>query len=103
MLHHTFATTTMESDNQRELEHLLVTELLKRNVLTDIICQCGIESVRVCDNCGKLMREGWLYVSFETYCSDACLAAAHPEENLKELQRQAADDESETYWTAWEG
>lgn len=93
----------MKSMNQSNLEHLLIEELRYRGALEDIICEYGIETVRVCENCGKLMSEGWIFVGIETYCSDDCLMQAHHEVNLKELKRQAQVDDSETYWTKWEG
>lgn len=49
------------------------------------------------------MDEGWLYAGYETYCCDACLLAEHPEENIEELKKCASDDDSDTYWTRWEG
>lgn len=90
-------------NRQRDLEHHLVAELRHRGVLEDVICEYAIETVRACCTCGILMREGWLYASFETYCSDECLMAAHPEEDIETLHRQATEDEAETYWTVWEG
>lgn len=90
-------------NNQRDLEHLLVEELRKRNALEEVICEYGIETVRECLCCHRLMNEGWLFAGIETYCSDDCLMKAHPEENLLILKAEALRDDSDTYWTKWEG
>lgn len=90
-------------NNQQQLSLLLVEELRKRNALEDVICEYEIETVRECTHCHKLMNEGWIYAGYETYCSDECLAAAHPEEDLNYLNHHASDDDSVTYWTDWEG
>ncbi|MBQ0029779.1 MAG: hypothetical protein KBT32_05015 [Bacteroidales bacterium] len=90
-------------NNQRLLERLLVNELRKQNALEDVICEYGVENVRACNNCGKLMNEGWLYAGIETFCSDHCLMQKHHEENLKTLRQQANSNDSDTYWTEWEG
>lgn len=88
---------------QRELEHLFVQELRQRGALEDVICEYGIETIRECNHCHRLMREGWLYHDFEAYCSDKGLMAAHPEECIETMRRQASEDDAETCWTAWEG
>lgn len=93
----------MEYNSPSALEHLLVAKLNQLGVLEDIICEYAIDNLRVCGHCGKLIQEGWMYAAFETYCSDACLLAEHPEADLEELLRQVTEDDSDTYWTAWEG
>lgn len=90
-------------NNQRELEKLLIAELRQQEALSDIITEYEIENVRVCDHCHRLMNQGWLYMGGETYCSDRCMMAEHPEEDLTEIKLHAEDDVSETYWTEWEG
>ena len=55
-----------------------------------------IETLRVCQTCGKFITEGYIYRDFETYCSDECLTSAHGNDVLN-------TDEDELYWTAWEG
>lgn len=93
----------MEHDYQSALEHLLIAQLRERGALEDIICEYAIDNLRACNGCGRLMREGWVYRGAETYCSDACLAEAHPEECIGRLRREAGEDDADTYWTAWEG
>ena len=51
-----------------------------------------IENLRVCENCGKFMNEGFLYLDIETYCSEECL-----------IESQGMYDKDDAYWTAWEG
>lgn len=88
--------------NQSTLEHLLVEGLRRRGALDEVICHYGIESVRECCHCHSLMCEGWMYLDCWTYCSDECLLAEHPEEDIEVLNQEALGD-SATYWTAWEG
>lgn len=90
-------------NNQRLLEHLLVSELREQGVLEEIISEHGIETIRECRHCHRLMNEGWIFRNYETYCSDRCLMKAHPEEDLATLKKHAEEEDSETYWTAWEG
>lgn len=56
-----------------------------------------IETLRVCQHCGKFMNEGYIYRDFETYCSDRCFIAEHGRATFENA------DEDELYWTAWEG
>ena len=56
-----------------------------------------IETLRVCNYCGKFMNEGYIYRDYETFCSDECFINAHG----KAIFNNA--DEDELYWTAWEG
>lgn len=90
-------------NHQTHLSLLLVKELQKRNALEDIILDYEIETLRVCNCCGRLMNEGWIYRGIETYCSEDCLMKTHPNENLFELKEQACMEDSDTYWTQWEG
>ena len=90
-------------NNQRTLETLLVEELRKRGALEDVISEYEIETVRECNHCHQLMNEGWIYAGCETYCSEECLLKAHPDEDVDELKKQAEDDDSDSYWTTWEG
>lgn len=79
-----------------------VDSLRKKGVLDDVISTEDIECVRVCEKCGKLMSEGWGYESIETYCSDDCMIASHPDVNIQELKTHAIEDNSNSYWTMWE-
>ncbi len=90
------------TNNQIHLAMQLVKELRKQNMLEDMICTYGIESVRECNYCHRLMNEGWLYADIETYCSDGCLLGAHPEEHLPYLRSHASDEDTYAYWTAFE-
>ena len=56
-----------------------------------------IETLRVCNYCGKFMNEGYIYRDFETFCSDKCFINAHG----KAIFNNAGEDE--LYWTSWEG
>jgi hypothetical protein len=56
-----------------------------------------IETLRVCNYCGKFMNEGYIYRDYETFCSDECFINSYG----KSIFNNA--DEDELYWTAWEG
>ena len=56
-----------------------------------------IQTLRVCQHCGKFMNEGYLYKDFETFCSDECFIKEYGKS-----QFENADDDV-LYWTAWEG
>jgi len=92
----------MKKEIDSELAVLLVDTLKKCNALEEVIYGNGIECLRVCGHCGNLMNEGWMYDGRETYCCDECLLAAHPYENIANLNAHASDNDSETYWTTWE-
>lgn len=76
--------------------------LRKKGVLDDVICREDIDCVRVCENCGKLISEGWIYEGIETYCSEDCMIASHPDINIQELKIRAVEDNANSYWTMWE-
>lgn len=56
-----------------------------------------IETLRVCQTCGKFITEGYIYRDFETYCSEECFIKEYGKS-----QFENADDDV-LYWTAWEG
>lgn len=69
----------------------------------------GIETVRVCDNCGKVMHEGYT-LGGEHACCDECAIALYKDENgnvypnAEELfQTDLDENDDDCYWTAWEG
>lgn len=61
----------------------------------EFIEENGIETLRVCQCCGKFINEGYIYEGFETFCSEECFV----ETNGKSIFNNADDDE--LYWTAW--
>ena len=63
----------------------------------DFIEDNEIETLRVCQHCGKFMNEGYIYRDFETFCSDTCFIKEHGRATFENA------DEDELYWTAWEG
>lgn len=62
------------------------------------------ENVRVCDHCGKPMASGY-YLGGEYACSDACCLALYNGDmtQMKEDLSHAAEDDSDVYFTDWEG
>lgn len=91
-----------DNNTEANLALSLVQTLSDKEVLDDVISSNDIESVRVCENCGKIMNEGWVYEGIENYCSDTCLKTSHPEIDIDLLKRQAIEDKSNSYWTTWE-
>lgn len=63
----------------------------------EFIVDNEIETLRVCQCCGKFMNEGYIYRDFETFCSEKCFVETYG----KSIFNNADDDE--LYWTAWEG
>lgn len=73
----------------------------------------GIDTLQVCENCGKFMHEGWT-LGGEHACCDECAIALYKDKdgnvlpNAEELFRNDVadadtDDNTDCYWTAWEG
>lgn len=91
-----------ENSTEANLAISFVHTLSNKGILDDVISTNGVESIRVCEHCAKLMNEGWVYEGFETYCSDTCLKAAHPEIEIDILKLHAIDNKSNSYWTRWE-
>lgn len=92
----------MKKKTDPKLALRLVDILREQDVLQDVIYEYGIDSLRVCEHCGILMNEGWMYDGRETFCSDECLLAKHPAEDINDLNIHASDNDSKTYWTTWE-
>lgn len=63
----------------------------------DFIESNEIETLRVCQHCGKFMNEGYIYRDFETFCSDECFIKEHGRATFENA------DEDGLYWTSWEG
>lgn len=73
-----------------------------------IIERNDLESIRICEHCGKPMYEGYLINDFNTYCSEECARAATTEmgwpEGKFDYHISNGDEEDDTvYWTQWEG
>ena len=74
-----------------------------------LVDDLGIETVRVCDNCGKVIHEGYT-LGGEHACCDECAIALYKDQNgnvypdAEELfQTDLEENDDECYWTAWEG
>ena len=57
-----------------------------------------LDCLRVCDECGKPMIEGYVVDGCDTYCSDECLHKNLTDEEYEELYE---DGNGDTYWTTW--
>ena len=51
--------------------------------------------IRICDNCGELMWEGY-YSEIGYACSDNCREKLYTEEEYEEMYKK-----DEAYWTEW--
>ena len=90
------------NNTETNLALSIVRALAGKGVLDDVISTNDMEHVRVCEHCGHLMDEGWVYEGIENYCSDACLKAVHPEIDIDMVKVNAIEDNSNSYWTKWE-
>lgn len=75
-------------------EFILSTDVEEKE---EFIEENEIETLRVCQCCGKFMNEGYIYRDFETFCSEECFIETYG----RSIFNNADDDE--LYWTAWEG
>ena len=57
-----------------------------------------LDCVRVCEECGKPMIEGYVIDGFDTYCSDDCLHKHITDDEFELLNDNGNGD---TYWTTW--
>lgn len=69
----------------------------------------GIETLSVCENCGKMIHEGYTLAG-EHACCDECAIALYRDKdgnvypNAEELfNRDIKENSDVCYWTAWEG
>ena len=72
----------------------------------ELIDEWDLNTIRICEHCGRPMHEGYLVNDFDTYCSEECVKAARhwSDEQFTEQTLYAADrDDSTIYWTKWEG
>ncbi len=64
-----------------------------------------LDSIRICDHCGRPMYEGYMKDDFNTYCSEECVKAATgwSDETFNEHIANAESEDADIYWTMWEG
>ncbi len=92
----------LKDDQERQLAIQLVEELEILGHLEDIIIECEIDKVRICEHCHRLMNEGWLVDDIRTFCSDKCLRNAYPDIVISDLQAHLLEHNCMAYWTKWE-
>lgn len=51
---------------------------------------------RICSECGRIMRSGYIVDDCEYFCSDACLHKNYSQEEYLEMYENDA-----AYWTEW--
>lgn len=87
-----------------EMLDRLCHELLEgeHGVKDNIICHYGLESIRLCDQCGKLMHKGYVVDGCEVFCCRECIEERHGKKKTEEILATCGDEDSETYWTQWE-
>ena len=71
----------------------------------DYLLDNDIVQLRVCNNCGKIIEDGYVIYGCEQYCSDTCvrdmIERAHFDESIFELINEAKSDVIDSYWTVW--
>lgn len=98
----------IEKGNSKEDATAICETLINNPQVRDhIIEHHELDSVRVCEHCGKLMNEGYLVNDFNTYCSEECARAATAkmgwtEEMFNERLADADSEDACIYWTQWE-
>lgn len=90
----------LKDDQEKQIAVRLVEELVMLGHLEDIITECELENVRLCEYCHHLMNEGWLVDDIRTFCSDKCLRSAGIV--ISEQQSHSLETNSLAYWTKWE-
>lgn len=68
----------------------------------NIICDHELESIRLCDQCGKLMHKGYVVDGCEVFCCRECIEECHGKEKTEGILAACGDEDGETYWTQWE-
>lgn len=92
----------LRDDQEKQIALRLVEELGMLGRLEDIIEECELENVRVCEHCHHLMSEGWLVDDIRTFCSDKCLRNACSDIDVSALQTDSQETDCLAYWTKWE-
>lgn len=70
------------------------------------ILEHGIDQLRVCDYCGKLLDEGYVINNGnQHYCND-CFDKLKEQGKiaayiLQDIENACTNDNSESYWTVW--
>lgn len=71
----------------------------------DYLLENNIEELRVCENCGKLIENGYVIFGCEQYCLNKCLQEMVEkgclDNSIFEIIEKAQDDNVVSYWTAW--
>lgn len=75
------------------------------SVRESIIEKKEIDSIRICEHCGKPMHEGYLKDDYDTYCSEECVKEHYhmTDEELEEMVSHADENDAPLFWTTWEG
>ncbi|MGE7924721.1 hypothetical protein ACQKND_16280 [Viridibacillus arvi] len=87
-----------------------LTEVMKQSIvevlnmfnkpLEDKLEDCSADlPYRICCQCDKVMNEGYLIESADTYCSEECLHQNISQEEYFELYD---DGDGDSFWTTWE-
>lgn len=65
----------------------------------DYLLEHEIDQLRICDECGKLMEEGYCICGGnEHYCSDECLHKHYSEATYRKM---SSEEDSNSYYTKW--
>ena len=84
--------------NYSSLEGLLIwlLEDATKTQRQDFLDELDINTIRVCDECGKFMTEGYVVFDYIHLCSDKCL-----HKRYSPAQYDALAEMDDAYWTEW--
>ena len=87
----------IEEFSENELIDILANEVGKTEQLVEILDEFNIQ-VRICSECGEIMKSGYITADFDYYCSDDCLHKHYTDEEWQKLYEENPDD---YYYTEW--
>lgn len=93
----------LKGNTEKLLAVRLVESLIVCGHIEDVICEYGINDIRICEHCHQPMNEGWIVDDFRTFCSDECLLEEFPNIDIDHSREGTSDGDSTAYWTSWEG
>ena len=91
--------------NKDDAENIIKVFIENPAVRQDIIDEWELETIRICEHCGRLMYEGYLVDDCECFCSKNCVKEdkGWSEAEFNEEIANADSDNATIYWTKWEG
>lgn len=92
----------LTDEKEKAMAIRLVEELIMADNIDWVIEECGIEDMRTCQHCRRLINEGWWCDETWSYCSDECMIAENPEISKQEIEKLKETDGG-IEWMEWKG